>query len=91
MIIAAKASKEFQDVKVLKNSCKMKELGKVKFVFGMKIDHDRNGSTLIIRNPANRRRCKKVPPAKSHYRHQPLRSGIKAVEGTIAKDSPSEQ
>lgn len=49
MIIAAKASKDFQDVKAaLKNSFKIKELGKVKIVLGTEINHDRNGSTLMI-------------------------------------------
>ena len=49
MIIAAKTSKEIQDVKAaLKNSFKMKELGEVKFILGMEIDHDRNSKTLMI-------------------------------------------
>ncbi|CAI5723456.1 unnamed protein product [Peronospora farinosa] len=50
MIIAAKTSREIQEVKkALKNSFKMKELGEVKFILGMEIDHDRNDSTLMIR------------------------------------------
>ncbi|CAI5730583.1 unnamed protein product [Peronospora farinosa] len=50
MIIAAKTSREIQEFKTaLKNSFKMKELGEVKFILGTEIDHDRNGSTLMIR------------------------------------------
>lgn len=48
MIIAAKTSKEIEDVKAaLKNSFKIEELGEAKFILGIEIDHDRNCSTLI--------------------------------------------
>lgn len=50
MIIAAKTSKEIEDVKAaLKNSFKIKDLGEAKFILGIEIDHDRNCSTLVIR------------------------------------------
>ncbi|CAI5737486.1 unnamed protein product [Peronospora farinosa] len=50
MIIAAKTSREIQEVKTaLKHSFKMKELGKVKLILGMEINNDRNASTLRIR------------------------------------------
>ena len=50
MIIASKTSREIQGVRTaLKHSFKMKELGKVKFMLGIEIDHNRNGSTLMNR------------------------------------------
>lgn len=50
MFIAAKTSKQIQDVRaVLKNSVKMKELGKAKFIFEMEIEHARNSSMLMTR------------------------------------------
>uniref|UniRef100_A0AAV1UBQ4 Polyprotein n=1 Tax=Peronospora matthiolae TaxID=2874970 RepID=A0AAV1UBQ4_9STRA len=50
MIIAAKTSKEIQEVKTaLKSSFRMKELGKAKFILGVEIDHDHNCSKLMIR------------------------------------------
>ena len=43
MIIAAKTSDEIREVKMaLKNAFKMKELGEVRFILGMEIDHDKN-------------------------------------------------
>ena len=43
MIIAAKTSEEIHEVKMaLKNAFKMKELGEVRFILGMEIDHDKN-------------------------------------------------
>ena len=43
MIIAAKTSEEIREVKMaLKNAFKMKELGEVRFILGMEIDHDKN-------------------------------------------------
>lgn len=50
MIIAAKTSKEIQDVKqALKKAFKMGELGEAKFILEMEINHDRTGKTLIIK------------------------------------------
>jgi hypothetical protein len=50
MIIAAKTNEEINEVKMaLKNAFKMKELGEVKFILGMKIDHDHTADTLMIR------------------------------------------
>ena len=50
MIIAAKTIREIQKVRTsLKASFRIKEIGKAKFILGMEIDHDRNGSTLVIR------------------------------------------
>ena len=50
MIIAAKTTKEIQDVKAALKSCfKIKELGRTKLILGMEIDYGRNGSTLMIR------------------------------------------
>uniref|UniRef100_H3H572 Polyprotein n=2 Tax=Phytophthora ramorum TaxID=164328 RepID=H3H572_PHYRM len=50
MIIAAKTNKEIDEVKMaLKSAFKMKELGEVKFILGMEIDHDRTASTLMIK------------------------------------------
>lgn len=50
MKIAAKTSSEIQEVNTArKRFFRMKELGKAKFILGMEIDHDRNGSTLMIR------------------------------------------
>ena len=46
MIIAAKTSEEIREVKMaLKNAFKMKELGEVRFILGMEIDHDKNAKT----------------------------------------------
>uniref|UniRef100_A0AAV1VI21 Reverse transcriptase Ty1/copia-type domain-containing protein n=1 Tax=Peronospora matthiolae TaxID=2874970 RepID=A0AAV1VI21_9STRA len=50
MIIAAKTSREIQEVKTaLKRSFRMKELDKAKFILGVEIDHDHNCSKLMIR------------------------------------------
>ena len=50
MIIAAKTSEEIHDVKKsLKNAFKMKELGPVKFILGMEIDHNTTAGTLMIK------------------------------------------
>lgn len=50
MIIAAKTSKEINEVKLaLKSAFKMKELGEVKFVLGMEVDHDRKAGTPMHR------------------------------------------
>ncbi|POM67185.1 Integrase catalytic core protein [Phytophthora palmivora] len=50
MIIAAKTVGEISEVKdTLNNAFKMKELGTAKFILGMEIDHDRNASTLMIK------------------------------------------
>lgn len=50
MIIAAKTSRDIQEVKTaLKSSFRMKELGKARFILGMEIDHDHNCSKLMIR------------------------------------------
>lgn len=50
MIIAAKTSDEIRDVKdALKSAFKMKELGPVKFILGMEIDHDMAAGTLMIK------------------------------------------
>uniref|UniRef100_H3H4S2 Reverse transcriptase Ty1/copia-type domain-containing protein n=1 Tax=Phytophthora ramorum TaxID=164328 RepID=H3H4S2_PHYRM len=49
MIIAAKTKKEIYEVKVaFKSAFKMKELGEVKFILGMDIDHDRIVGKLMI-------------------------------------------
>ena len=43
MIITAKTSEEIREVKMAhKNAFKMKELGEVRFILGMEIDHDKN-------------------------------------------------
>ncbi|POM63711.1 Polyprotein [Phytophthora palmivora] len=50
MIIAAKTVGEISEVKgTLNNAFKMKELGTAKFILGMEINHDRNASTLMIK------------------------------------------
>jgi len=50
MIIAAKTNKEIDEVMMaLKSEFKMKELGEVKFILGMEVDHDHTASTLMIR------------------------------------------
>ena len=49
MIIAAKTNKEINEVKsALKSAFKMKELGEVKSILGMEIDHDHMNGTLMI-------------------------------------------
>ena len=48
VIIAAKTNKEISEVKSALKSLKMKELGEVKFILGMEIDHDHMNGTLMI-------------------------------------------
>ena len=48
MIVAAKTNKEISEVKSALKSLKMKELGEVKFILGMEIDHDHMTGTLMI-------------------------------------------
>ncbi|KAL4116578.1 hypothetical protein PRIC2_012030 [Phytophthora ramorum] len=50
MIIAAKTEEEINEVKMaLKCAFKMKEMGEVKFILGMEIDHDRMAGKLMIK------------------------------------------
>ncbi|OWZ17951.1 polyprotein [Phytophthora megakarya] len=50
MIIAVKTMGEIRDVKeALKKTLKIKGLGTAKVILGMKIDHDKNGETLMIK------------------------------------------
>ncbi|GMF20880.1 unnamed protein product [Phytophthora fragariaefolia] len=50
MIIAAQTTKEIDEVKMaLKSAFKMKELGEVKFILGMEVEHDHTVGALMIK------------------------------------------
>lgn len=80
--IAAKTSREIQKVKTAsKNSFKIKELSQTKFILGMEIDHNRNSSTIMIRQ------TRYIDDVVSRFNHQggkavfnPCKSGTKPLK-----------
>ena len=78
MIIAAKTNKEINEVKsALKSAFKMKELGEVKSILGMEIDHDRMTGTLMISQTRN------IDDVVNRFNQQDVKAVVKPCESGI--------
>ncbi|GMF48900.1 unnamed protein product [Phytophthora fragariaefolia] len=84
MIIVAQTNKEIDEVKMtLKSAFKMKELGEVKFILGIEIDHDR----VDDQADALHRRCHKlVQPTGCEVGGEPVRVRHEVDEDAVVNN-----